>query len=117
MIVYLSGVGSRAGIFIRFESIQSIYIHYRLNRFKSTESIPKILIESISTQKNVSVFLRNYARIVIFCDQLSVKRSNFQYDTKMPTYFESKHWCSTIQKRGGIHVSDSGFHTFSLILY
>ena len=41
-------VDSRAVTIIK---IESIHMHFRLNRFTSTESIQRILIESISTHK------------------------------------------------------------------
>ena len=48
VFIYLgsrSGVYTRAGIFIRFESI---HVHFRLNRFASTESIHKYKISAFS---------------------------------------------------------------------
>ena len=41
-------VDTRAGIFIRFESI---HVHFRLNQFASTESIQRIFIEPIHKYK------------------------------------------------------------------
>ena len=69
----------------RFESIQidscplNRFREFSLNRFTSTK-FQRFLID----------YNYFYTRIVISCDQRSVKQLNFQNNIKITTYFKSK---------------------------